>query len=149
MALLLFFFVLGLFVGDVRLVVGRLGVEDLLARDLLFYPDERGVEGGAEEDRQGGDVEVQEEDDDGAYRAVGLVVGVEVAAQIQVEGDAGQRPEQDADEPAGCDPPKRLVGVGGEVEDEGYRNDHEEQCRRPARYVPDEYELVSQGEYFG
>src|SRR5918994_2186797 len=113
------------------------------------YPDERGVEGCAEEDGQGGDVEVEEQDDDGAYGAVGLVVGIEAAPQVHVEGDAGKNPQQDAHDAAGCDPAERLVGVRGEVEEEGYRHDHEQERRGPAHYVPDEHELVAESKYLG
>ena len=78
-----------------------------------------------------------------------VVVGVEVAAQVQVEDDAREHPEQDADEAAGCDPTKRLVGVWGEVEEEGHRHEHEEERRRPPCYVPDDHELVAQSKDLG
>src|SRR5215210_74453 len=139
----------GLLVDDVRLLVGWLGVQDLLARDLLFDPDERGVQGGAEEDGEGGDVQVEEQDDDRADGAVGLVVGVEVAAKVSVEGQAREHPEGDADEAAGRDPAKRLARVRGEVEEQGDRRDHEEERRGPPRHVPHHHELVAQGEDLG
>src|SRR3712207_2692845 len=48
---------------DVGFIVRGLGVEDLLAGDLLLHPDQDGVERGAEEDGQRGDVEVEEQHD--------------------------------------------------------------------------------------
>ena len=59
-------------------VVDGFGIDDLLTGDLLLHPDKGCVELGAKEYREGGDVEVEEQDDDGAYGAVGLVVGAKL-----------------------------------------------------------------------
>ena len=59
-------------------IVDRFGVDDLLTGDFLLHPGKGCVELGAEEYRERGDVEVEEQDDDGAYGAVGLVVGAKV-----------------------------------------------------------------------
>src|SRR4028119_2300398 len=127
----------GLLAEDVGFLVGGPGVQDLLAGDFLLHPHERGVPGGAEEDGEGGDVEVEQQDYDRADGAVGLIVRVEVAAQVEAEGQARQPPEGAADEAARRYPAKRLPGVGGEVEEQGYRRDHENQTHPPPPYTPD------------
>jgi hypothetical protein len=90
----------------VGFLVGRVSGDDGAATVQL------GVEFGAEQDGDVGQPQPDEEDDDAAEGAVGLVVGAEVGG-VGGEADGGGDPEHDGQHAAGADPAEAgLLGVG-------------------------------------
>src|SRR5205085_9662243 len=100
----------------------------------------------ADEKAEAGHVKPHHEDDDGAERAVGAAVGVEVV-QVQAEAERSGKPEEDAKQRARRDPvPVLLFYVRAVVVHDAEGERHERECDRPLEHAPAEHERVMDAE---